>query len=81
MLASDQPSKPRPKVQYDATDLYVEELLSKVGTTKKTVKFSENEIGGSTTTKKLVQPKKEDETSKYVRDLMRSVFQVEEAAA
>jgi hypothetical protein len=30
-------------VQYDATDLYVEELLSKVGANKKTVKFAEKE--------------------------------------
>lgn len=50
MLAADEAPKARAKVQYDAADLYVEELLSKVGgagptktTTKKTVKFSEEQ--------------------------------------
>lgn len=49
MLAADEAPKARAKVQYDAADLYVEELLSKVGgvtgptTTKKTVKFAEEQ--------------------------------------
>ena len=85
MLSDDQPSKAaRSNIpQYDATDLYVEELLSKVGAGKKSVKFAKDDDDDQHTSRqnRSREPQKpsngkqdDSETQKYVRDLMKSVF-------
>jgi hypothetical protein len=68
----------------------VEELLSKVGAGKKCVKFAKDDDDDQHTSRqnRSREPQKpsngkqdDSETQKYVRDLMKSVFKVEEAAA
>jgi hypothetical protein len=67
----------------------VEELLYKVGAGKKSVKFAKEaddqhtlKPNRSREPQKPSNGKQDDaETQKYVRDLMKSVFQVEDAAA
>ena len=67
----------------------MEELLSKVGAGKKSVKFATGDDDDNTMKRnrsrepnKPPNGKQDDaETQKYVRDLMKSVFQVEDAAA
>lgn len=84
MLSDEQPSKvPRSNIpMYDAADLYVEELLSKVGAGKKSVKFAKDDDDQHTSRpyrsrdpQKPSNGRQDDaETQKYVRDLMKSVF-------